>query len=288
MRLNIVGNGNFDRIEAPVLKEARGWRSYPPATTFRKDASDDLGISGTKTFEMAVIPEERKTKMPAFDFTFFDPVTERYVTLSSDPAPLRVEGGLKPVTPAPVANVSEDPKTRNATPPLELPPEPDDIHGVLYERGAQKTFQPLYLRTGFWVAQSIPAVALLLFTGLRLRRPRTSDVLRHAALRRERTSLLPKLRGRGIAQAEFFDTAARIMQIDAALASGVEADSVDADFVCAHVSSPADTEVVNDVFNARAELHFAGGAQHEAAVSEETRARVLSAVENLGRTHAKN
>ena len=41
------------------------------------------------------------------------------------------------------------------------------------------------------------------------------------------------------------------------------------------------------VFNARAELLFAGGGRDESRVSGDDRARVLAALETFGRNHAK-
>ncbi len=98
MKLAVRGRGNFDRIEAPALLESAGWRTYPASADFKAD--DDLGIAGTKTFSVAVIPEVKKTAMPAFAFSYFDPTAENYVTLTSEPERLEVEGT---VPPAPVA-----------------------------------------------------------------------------------------------------------------------------------------------------------------------------------------
>src|SRR5204863_144939 len=45
----ITGRGNFDRVTAPAFEDERGWHKYPPSSEFKQD--DDVGISGTKTFE---------------------------------------------------------------------------------------------------------------------------------------------------------------------------------------------------------------------------------------------
>ncbi|HSH37165.1 MAG TPA: BatD family protein, partial [Chthoniobacterales bacterium] len=68
----ITGRGNFDRVTAPALENEAGWHKYPPSDKFTQD--DDVGISGTKTFETVISPKERKDKMPPLVFTFFDPV----------------------------------------------------------------------------------------------------------------------------------------------------------------------------------------------------------------------
>src|SRR6266516_336560 len=45
----ISGRGNFDRVNAPVVEDERGWHKYPPSSKCKQD--DGVGISGTNTFE---------------------------------------------------------------------------------------------------------------------------------------------------------------------------------------------------------------------------------------------
>src|SRR5256884_8074548 len=87
----ISGRGNFDRVNAPVVEDERGWHKYPPSSKFKQD--DEVGISGTKTFEMVLSPNEKKQGLPLLAFSYFDPVKEQYVTLHSEAIPLNVEGG---------------------------------------------------------------------------------------------------------------------------------------------------------------------------------------------------
>ncbi|HEX8490952.1 MAG TPA: BatD family protein, partial [Chthoniobacterales bacterium] len=96
----ITGRGNFDRVTEPALEDERGWHKYPPSTDFKPD--DDVGISGTKTFETVLSANERKDKIPVQLFSYFDPAKEQYVTLRGEAIPVRVEGGSAPsVAPAP-------------------------------------------------------------------------------------------------------------------------------------------------------------------------------------------
>lgn len=285
MKLRITGRGNFDRVEAPALQNPAGWRSYPPSSEFKKDDSDELGLSGTKTFAMAVIPEEKKTQMPAFTFSYFDPETEKYVTLASDPAPLQVDGA-KPAaaTPRPA------PVTATATPeptPAKAAPAATDILGPLYEPGPRKSFTPLYARREFLLAQSVPAAALCLLLAYRLRRRPDAAAARTAALRREKAALLAKLRTAQMPHPEFLEGAARVVQITTALATGTDAAGVDA--TAARALADTDTaEIIEEVFNARAELLFAGGGRDERRGSTDDRARVLAALEKFGRNHAQS
>ena len=290
MKLRVTGRGNFDRMDAPVLKDAGGWRSYPPSGVFQKADGEELGISGTKTFEMAVIPEERKTQMPVFSFSFFDPEAEKYVTQLSDPAALQVEGAKAPA-PAPVATAREAvsrPGDAADPAPATAPPAADDILGLRYEAGVRRTFEPLYERREFWLAQAGILAVLLALAGLRVRRGPDAAAAQAAALRQEKAALLAKLRGGKLAHAEFFDAAARVVQIDTALATGVKAGGVDAPAARALAGGDAAlAAMIGEVFDARAELLFAGGGREEGEVTGEVRERVISSLEKFGRTYAK-
>jgi len=291
MKLRVSGRGNFDRVEAPALKDSNGWRGYPPSGNFTKEGSDDLGLSGTKLFEMAVIPEERKTQMPVFTFSYFDPEAEKYVTLVSEPAALKVEG-VKPPAPNPVVKAPEAASSPIDEPDSTAPksaPTINDIFGPRYDAGIRRSFEPLYERREFWLAQAGILMALLVFFGFRVRRGPNAAAARSVTLRREKAALLAKLRAGDMAHAEFFDKAARVVQIDTALATGAEVGSVDAAAARALAREEGTmADLIDEVFDARAELLFAGGGQEEGRVPGDVRARVISSLEKFGRTHGKS
>src|SRR5213596_612939 len=87
----ISGRGNFDRVNAPAIEDERGWHKYPPSSKFKQD--DEVGISGTKTFETVLSPNEKKQALPVLAFSYFDPAKEQYVTLRSEPIAITVQGG---------------------------------------------------------------------------------------------------------------------------------------------------------------------------------------------------
>ena len=87
----IAGRGNFDRVNAPMIEDERGWHKYPPSSKFKQD--DEVGISGTKTFEMVLSPNEKKKLCRSLAFSYFDPAKEKYMTLHSEPVAITVQGG---------------------------------------------------------------------------------------------------------------------------------------------------------------------------------------------------
>jgi hypothetical protein len=286
MKIKVSGQGNFDRVTAPVLKDADGWRSYPPSDTFQAD--DDIATRGTKTFEMAVIPEVKKTALPAFQFSYFDPIAGKYVTRLSQPEALLVEGQLA-APPPPVAGANSS--TAPATPaPEKAAPAPTDILGLRYEEGeARRSFGPIYLRRQFILAQGAPLVALLGFLGWRLWPRADGAAHRLAALRRERSALLEKLHDKEIAHADFFDGAARVAQIETALATDGDGAGVDSPAARSSVKlDDATADVIDEIFKTRAELLYAGGGSGVERVSNAERERVLAALTEFGRTHGKH
>src|SRR5947208_4019571 len=128
----ISGRGNFDRVNAPLLEDDRGWHKYPPSSKFKQD--DEVGISGTKTFETVLAPNENKQNMPVLAFSYFDPAKEQYVTLRSEPIAITVQGGA-----APAQNVAAS-QPASPTPAMAAAPQktqkPQDILYQLTDRPA--------------------------------------------------------------------------------------------------------------------------------------------------------
>src|SRR6266446_1365571 len=123
----IAGRGNFDRVNAPVIEDERGWHKYPPSSKFKQD--DEVGISGTKTFETVLSPNEKKQAVPVFAFSYFDPVKEQYVTVRSEAIPITVLGGTaatqniaatQPGSPPPATGTRPAPATQSTAKPQDI------------------------------------------------------------------------------------------------------------------------------------------------------------------------
>src|SRR5437762_3019953 len=228
----ISGRGNFDRVNAPVVEDERGWHKYPPSSKFKQD--DEVGISGTKTFETVLSPNEKKQALPVLAFSYFDPAKEQYVTLRSEPIAITVQGGA-----AASQNVAASQPTPAATgrpaPAAVAASKPQDILYQLTDRGrTTESFAPIYVRPVFWVAQSIPLLGLLSFLIWKIRRTKINnrEARRIAALQHEAAELMHKLRRKGATPQEYYAEASRVVQVKAALASGsreVQPNMVDAE-----------------------------------------------------------
>jgi hypothetical protein len=282
----ISGRGNFDRVNAPVVEDERGWHKYPPSSKFKQD--DEVGISGTKTFETVLSPNEKKQAVPVLAFSYFDPVKEQYVTERSEPIAISVQGG------AAAANVAaaQPGSPASAKAPAGKSPgpatKPQDILYQLTERPrSAESFAPIYTRRFFWSAQLIPLLALLGFVVWKIRRSKISnrEAQRMAALHHEAAELMHKLRRNDASPREYYAEASRVVRVKTALASasrGIDPNIVDAE-------TAADTFKLNTderdrlrrLFEQSDEWQYSGAHNGPGRISPDNRREVLELIENL-------
>ena len=166
--VDISGQGNFDRLEAPVFQsDPTQWRSYDPETSFTP--RDNLGYAGVKSFTFTLIPRsESITKTPDFSFSYFNPETGEYETVDVPPTPIEV-------TPAPPGTTVR-PEEKNDANPVEARRGPDLLPlKKIWSGGSPSALLPPYLSTAFWMVQ---ALLLILVTAAYF-------VFRHQALLRD-------------------------------------------------------------------------------------------------------
>lgn len=282
----ISGRGNFDRVNAPLLEDERGWHKYPPSSKFKQD--DEVGISGTKTFEMVVSPNEKKQTLPVLAFSYFDPVKEQYLTLHSEPMAITVQGGS--VAPNVAAQTTSSPPATSggAPPPVSTSNKPQDILYQLTEPSRTvKSFQPICMRRIFWETQAIPLAALLLFAGWKIRRTRLDNrqARRVASLQHEAAALMHKLRRDEASPREYYAEASRVVQLKAALAAGnrsIDPNVVDAETAANTFKLDTDSrDRLRRLFEKNDEWQYSGTHNGPGTISPENRRDVLELIENL-------
>jgi hypothetical protein len=267
----ITGRGNFDRVTAPQITDPNGWRTYPPSGKF--EADDDIGISGSKTFEMAVIPQANKTASPALEWSYFDPLKEQYVTLSEKGWPIKVEGQFQTAA-APV--MAQQQQT-----PAPSQPKADIMYIRADSSGWGGSFEPLYENRLFWAAQGAPLIALLAFAGLQVARKRAADekARRLALLRKEKDAAMAVLHRRDVPESDLYQAAARALRLEAAIQTGRAPDTLDGTEVV-H-ARPLDAELaerVRRIFDRQAEAVYAGTSGGRSTASVETRVDAVETV----------
>ena len=282
---NISGRGNFDRVTAPVLESDRGWHTYPPGSSFKPN--DDIGISGSKTFDMVLTPNEPKKAVPPLVFSYFNPLKETYVTLKGDQLPVVVEGGTAQAASPAIASASNMPPPATARPTAA--PQGQDILYQLTDHGGgwEMRFTPVFSRPIFWAAQTVPFLGLIGFFGweMRKRRLQNREGQRRAAWEQETAELQRKLRHANDPPDKYFAEALRVVQLKTALASRgrrVEPNTVDAEAAVAAFDLPAEkSERVRELFRQSDELRYSGRANGNSAVAEQTQREVLELIDSL-------
>ncbi|HEY2615166.1 MAG TPA: BatD family protein [Chthoniobacterales bacterium] len=276
----ISGRGNFDRVTAPSFENDRGWHKYPPSANFEPD--DDVGISGAKTFETVLSPNERKENIPAQVFSYFDPLKEQYATLRSDPIPVRVEGGA-PSTAAPPPAASQAPASARSAGPTQLKQQ-EILHQITELAPEPETFAPLYAHRSFWLAQLIPLLGLFGFVGWKIRQSHLDnrELQRREALQQEAAEVQRSLRREDISPQEYFSRASRVVQLKTALAKNLDPNAVDAEIAAFAFGVDDETRRrLHLLFEKSDEARYSGGQNGARIIAPEIREEVLDLVQNL-------
>lgn len=275
LKMKISGRGNLDRVAAPKLDQSAGWKSYPPTSKIEPD--DDLGISGTKSFEMALVPELQHTEAPQLSFSYFDPVAAEYKVLKSAPIALAV--APNGVASAPVVMPTVEP----SAPPQTAENVASDILYIQDELNPSKhSVVPLYLKKEFWALQSIPALCLLALGALLRKRKANGS----QELRRRRKSALKAVEG-ATTQGELYEAAVNCLQLIAAAPSARVASAIDAEAACELLGICGQAaQGIHSIFESAAALRYSGSAQILAPASKEERCAVLETLNALEETHA--
>lgn len=273
IKAEIAGRGNFDRVDAPTLTDDNGWHKYPPSAKFKQD--DDVGTSGTKTFEMVVSPNEIKPNLPPLAFSYFDLLKDKYVTLQSAAVPLVVTGNVlpSPAVAATAAPVATPKSAANAQEILQQIPEPGKI---------VTTFAPPWTQKEFWLAQLVPLVCALGLGVWKTRKAQAANraALRAAALQREADELLRNLRRADLPPQQYFFEASRVVQLKTALKTNVEPAMVDAESVSRAFSLDEERrDQLRRLFATNDELRYSGLVN--GSVSSERRKQALRLIESL-------
>src|SRR5438477_9263383 len=279
----ISGRGNFDRMNGPALEDERGWHKYPPSSKFKQD--DDVGMSGEKTFEMVIAPNEKKPAVPPLVFAYFDPVKENYVTLRSTAVSIQVEGGAGPsaaTAPAVAATSAAPTSTVGATPAPTA--KAQDILYQLIDLGRVRSFTPIYARPVFWIAQLVSFILLLGFVGWKIRQAKIDNLeaQRTAALQQESGELLRKLRRGELSPQEYFSNASRVVRVKTALVKNLNPNAVDAETAAkAFDLGEHERAQLRTLFDRSDELRFSGSGNGAKTISSEEREEVLRLLESL-------
>ena len=86
----ISGTGNFALVDAPKLNPPDAWKSYPGKGEFTP--GDEAAFAGSKSFQFSAVPRKGGPQELALGFSFFNPDTGTYQTLTSPVRKIQVAG----------------------------------------------------------------------------------------------------------------------------------------------------------------------------------------------------
>ncbi len=92
VRVQIRGQGNLALLEPPAFEAPGVFETYGPNVETVIDSTSQ-SVRGTKTFSYTLVPRSNGTfELPPVTFAYFNPNTEAYSTITSDPVAVRVFG----------------------------------------------------------------------------------------------------------------------------------------------------------------------------------------------------
>ena len=151
LRISLAGKGTLDNTPVPEPDAWQGFKTHP--ATSEVEYTDLRHLSSRKQFKRMIIPTDPQlTQVPTLQFSFFDPNTERYVTLTAPPTPVKITGSTPPPNPR------GDPPGLNGLTPADDTPA---IQTIRHSPGRLAQMQPPLIARPWFLA--IPGVSLLAF-----------------------------------------------------------------------------------------------------------------------------
>ncbi|HKQ40158.1 MAG TPA: BatD family protein [Verrucomicrobiae bacterium] len=207
IKVQISGRGQLDALSLPPQPQWREFKTY--AASSAVNPTDPLGLSGSKTFEQVIVPENHEIRvLPPLEFSFFDPTAKTYRTLKGPTIPLSIRPSASATAPAMLTNTT--------TAPVPLPQ--DDIIHIRARLEPIATIHPPLLQEPWFLGlQAVPVVAWI---GLFVVRKRKEKLANNPRLRRQREATarvreglreLPELAAARRTE-DFFATVFRLLQ----------------------------------------------------------------------------
>jgi tetratricopeptide (TPR) repeat protein len=175
LKVRIAGSGSFDTVTLPANEQVwREFKTYPPSSKF--ESADPLQMQGSKYFEQVITPLNAEIKeLPPFAFSFFNPATHAFHTLTHPAIPLSVHPTAATPQPTIIASTAtpQDAQQQNQE-IVHIKPMPGTV-GMLAP--------PLVRQPVFLALQALPP---LLWIGALLWRRQKDKLANNPRLRRRR------------------------------------------------------------------------------------------------------
>jgi hypothetical protein len=156
LKVEIIGNGNLKLLSPPDINFPPDFEVYDPEVSVKaKNAFS--GQSGTKTFNYLMIPRhEGEFRIPAFTFSYFNPNTKKYKSLTSDEFHIKVLKGEQSESTIVKSSTKQDIKYIGK-----------DIRYIKEDISLRKADTTVLTSRLFYLGYGIPFLAFLIFVILR-------------------------------------------------------------------------------------------------------------------------
>jgi hypothetical protein len=93
IKIKVSGKGNLPLIDIPTISFPSDFETYDPKIS-NKVKTSSAGVSGSKEYDYLVIPRHAgQFKLDAIEFSYFNPSTKKYETITSGPIEINVLKG---------------------------------------------------------------------------------------------------------------------------------------------------------------------------------------------------
>lgn len=91
--VKVSGKGNLNLVENPIINFPSDFETYDPKVA-DKTKTTEAGVSGSKEFDFLIIPRHKGIfTIDPITFSYFNPSTKQYQTITSDPIQINVLKG---------------------------------------------------------------------------------------------------------------------------------------------------------------------------------------------------
>jgi hypothetical protein len=149
LRVELRGSGNWGTLGEPTWPSDENWRVYQNDTEERVNMSKGT-MTGSRVYEQLWTPlVEGQLTLPAIQYSYFDPQTGQYQTITTEAQTIEVTPG----DPGLAAPISQTTSSSQASPSsdlasaMQIKPTPAVF---------SKTATPLTQQTGFWLLFLVP------------------------------------------------------------------------------------------------------------------------------------
>ena len=104
----IGGYGNIDTLPEPIWPDTPEWRAFDSSSTTTTQM-EDARMSGSQKYDRLLVPTQAgEMQLPAIEFSYFDPETAVYETITTEPITINVLPGVNGETASDYPTVGDD------------------------------------------------------------------------------------------------------------------------------------------------------------------------------------